>query len=134
MTDPETFLHEVSETTARLREELGQSSVELKPAEFASVVVDPLESAIRDTVCMLQDHAVFLAESGLSEDQKAGVRFLGEKLNSHLNHLLAAQLDVVCKGSSQEYTSAAKRLLSKLLGEGRISISEARSALGPFIV
>ncbi|CAB5583179.1 Uncharacterised protein [Pseudomonas putida] len=56
------------------------------------VSLDPLESAIRETVSLLNDQAVFLAESNLTEVQRAGLKFLGEKLNSHLNHLLGAQL------------------------------------------
>lgn len=68
------------------------------PALLGSTAVDPLESAIRETVGLLNEHAVFLAESGLNDVQKAGVRFLGEKLNSHLNHLLGIQLRAVQPG------------------------------------
>lgn len=67
-------------------------------AAFQSCVLDRLESAIRETVSLLNEQAVFLAESSLDDVQKAGLRFVGEKLNSHLNHLLSIQLDVVRSG------------------------------------
>ncbi len=69
----------------------------VSPAEVC-LSLNPLESAIRDVVGLLNDQAVFLAESKFTESQRAGVRFLGEKLNSHLNQLLKMQLDVVRLG------------------------------------
>lgn len=72
--------------------------IEAASAQLGAMAVDPLESAIRETVGLLNEHAVFLAESGLNDVQKAGVRFLGEKLNSHLNHLLSIQLIAVQPG------------------------------------
>jgi hypothetical protein len=63
--------------------------------EAMSFALDPLESAIASTVGLMNDHAVFLSESNLGAVDRAGMKFLGEKLNSHLNHLLAAQLKQV---------------------------------------
>lgn len=99
-------------------------------AAFQQYVPDRLESAIRETVNLLSEHAVFLAESNLSDVQKAGVRFLGEKLNSHLNYLLSAQLDAVRKGSTQVEASAAEEVLGRLVQIGRMSPNEYRSAIG----
>ncbi|QVL20203.1 hypothetical protein KH389_06330 [Pseudomonas qingdaonensis] len=62
--------------------------------------VDPLESAIRETVGLLSDHALFLAENNFSDVQRAQLKFLAEKLNSHLNHLLSLQLSRLSAGSN----------------------------------
>lgn len=78
--------------TSTLTPDVDTSAIEGKLASFQSFKLDPLESAISSTVSLLNDHAVFLAESSLNDVQRAGMRFLGEKLNSHLNHLLSAQL------------------------------------------
>lgn len=71
--------------------------IEAVQGEAVSFSLDPLESAIASTISLMNDHAVFLAESNLSDGQRAGMRFLSEKLNSHLNHLLAAQLKRVAE-------------------------------------
>jgi len=68
------------------------SKIEAIQGEAMAFTFDRLESAIASTISLMNDHAVFLGESNLSDVQRAGMRFLGEKLNSHLNHLLAAQL------------------------------------------
>ena len=78
--------------------EANSSVIEAVSAQMGSFSFNPRDSAIRETVGLLHDHAVFLAESGLNDVQKAGVRFLGEKLNSHLNHLLGIQLSVLQPG------------------------------------
>jgi hypothetical protein len=77
-----------------LPQDLGSSQM----AAFKQYMPDRLESAIRETVSLLNEQAVFLAESGLNGVQKAGLKFVGEKLNSHLNHLLSIQLDVARSG------------------------------------
>lgn len=66
--------------------------------EAISFALDPTESAIRETVELLRDHSVFLAETTMSQAHRDGIRFLGEKLNSHLNHLMAAQLKRLAAG------------------------------------
>jgi hypothetical protein len=43
-------------------------------------------------VGLINDQVVFLAENNLGEVRIANLRFLSEKFNSHLNHLLAVQL------------------------------------------
>lgn len=75
--------------------EQSEPAVTAIQGEAMSFMLDPLEQAIASTITQLNDHAVFLAESNLSDVQRAGMRFLGEKLNSHLNHLLTAQLTKV---------------------------------------
>lgn len=78
--------------------EANSTVIEAVSAQMSSFPFNPLDSAIRETVGLLHDHAVFLAESGLNDVQKAEVRFLGEKLNSHLNHLLGIQLSALQPG------------------------------------
>lgn len=53
---------------------------------------DPLQAAIRETVDLINRQAEFLAESKLDSVQRAGLKFLAEKLNTHLNHLLNIQI------------------------------------------
>lgn len=91
--DLDTIFH-LSERQPEVRE-ASSPVTEAISAQLGCVSVYPLESAIREAVGLLNEHAVFLAESGFNEVQKAGVRFLGEKLNSHLNHLLSLQLKAV---------------------------------------
>lgn len=82
---------DASEVTSAL------SKIEAIQGEAMAFAMDRLESAIASTISLINDHAVFLAESNLSDGQRQGMRFLGEKLNSHLNHLLAAQLKQVAE-------------------------------------
>jgi energy-coupling factor transporter ATP-binding protein EcfA2 len=85
---------DTSEVTSAL------NKIEAIQGEAIAFTLDSLESAIRSTTDLLNDHAVFLAESNLSNVQRDGMRFVGEKLNSHLNRLLAAQLDRFASAST----------------------------------
>ncbi|WP_225785632.1 hypothetical protein [Pseudomonas sp. Marseille-P9655] len=71
---------------------------EVAPAELICSGLNPLESAIRDVVGLLNNQAMFLAESNFTDAQRTGLQFLSEKLNSHLNQLLSIQLDAVRPG------------------------------------
>jgi ABC-type lipoprotein export system ATPase subunit len=88
-----------NQVTANLKVEVDTAEVDAAIARVeaiqgcaSSFALDPLESAISEAVNLLNGQAVFLAECNLNQVQRAGLTFLNEKLNSHLNHLLAAQL------------------------------------------
>lgn len=84
--DTMTVSVDASEVTSAL------NKIEAIQGEAMAFTYDRLESAIASTVSLMNDHVTFLAESKLGNVDRAGIRFLGEKLNSHLNHLLSVQL------------------------------------------
>ena len=84
--DKMTVSVDASEVTSAL------NKIEAIQGEAMTFTYDRLESAIASTIGLLNDHATFIAESKLGAVGHGGMKFLGEKLNSHLNHLLAAQL------------------------------------------